>query len=187
MLLSKFVRGEEGMKNEKGFTLVELLIVIVVIGILSALMMLSSREAINSSKVTKLINDLQMAKNAALAYYSDHYSEFRINHVKAIDKNEVKKYINSNLPDWDKYTFVVIYFGKEEVVHWFVRYSGGELNNSEFCKKLAGHAEKQKLWDGSFKDNFDNYKEVNNLTFDDAYFKDRIYKSTANSVALQIR
>ena len=187
MLLSKFVRGEEGMKNEKGFTLVELLIVIVVIGILSALMMLSSREAINSSKVTKLINDLQMAKNAALAYYADNYSEFRITHNKQIEKDKVIKYIRSNIPDWDKYTFVVIFFQKDEVSHWFVRYSGGELNNSEFCKKLAGHAEKQKLWDGSFKDNFDNYKQVDNLTFDDAYFKDRIYKSTANSVALQIR
>ena len=61
------------------------------------------------------------------------------------------------------------------------------MNNSEFCKKLAEHAEKQKLWDGSFKDNVGDYKQVNDLTFDDAYFKDRIYKSTATSVALQIR
>ena len=175
------------MKNKKGFTLVELLIVIVVIGILSALMMLSSREAINSSKVTKLINDLQMAKNAALAYYADNYSEFRITHNKQIEKDKVIKYIRSNIPDWDKYTFVVLFFQKDEVSHWFVRYSGGELNNSEFRKKLAGHAEKQKLWDGSFKDNFGDYKQVNDLTFDDAYFKDRIYKSTATSVALQIR
>ncbi|MBR0234477.1 MAG: type II secretion system protein, partial [Synergistaceae bacterium] len=90
------------MKNKKGFTLVELLIVIVVIGILAAMMMFSSKEAINSSKVTKLINDLQMAKNAALAYYADNYSEFRITHNKQIEKDKVIKYIRSNIPDWDK-------------------------------------------------------------------------------------
>ena len=62
------------MKNTKrsGFTLVELLIVIVVIGVLSAMMMLSSTEAVSSAKAADIISDLRNLKTAALAWYADN-------------------------------------------------------------------------------------------------------------------
>ena len=61
------------MKNKrKGFTLVELLIVIVVIGILSAMMMLSSTEAVTSAKASNIVSNLRNLKTAALAYYADN-------------------------------------------------------------------------------------------------------------------
>ena len=56
----------------EGFTLVELLIVIVVIGVLSAMMMLSSTEAVASARATKIINDLHEWKMAALSWYMDN-------------------------------------------------------------------------------------------------------------------
>ena len=64
------------MKNtkRKGFTLVELLIVIVVIGVLSAMMMLSSTEAVSSAKAADIISDLRNLKTAALAWYADNLS-----------------------------------------------------------------------------------------------------------------
>ena len=60
--------------QRKGFTLVELLIVIVVIGVLSSMMMLSSTEFITSAKATKIINDMTALKKATLLWYIENSS-----------------------------------------------------------------------------------------------------------------
>ena len=64
-------KGEIIMKR-KGFTLVELLIVIVVIGVLSTMMMLSSTEAVSSAKAATIISNLRNLKTATLAWYADN-------------------------------------------------------------------------------------------------------------------
>ena len=58
--------------NRKGFTLVELLIVIVVIGVLSAMMMLSSTEAVSSAKAADIISNLRNLKTAVVSWYADN-------------------------------------------------------------------------------------------------------------------
>ncbi len=62
----------KNFSNRKGFTLVELLIVIVVIGVLSAMMMLSSTEAVSSAKASNIISNLRNIKTATLAWYTDN-------------------------------------------------------------------------------------------------------------------
>ena len=60
--------------KRKGFTLVELLIVIVVIGVLSTMMMLSSTEAVSSAKAATIISNMRNIKTAALEFYADNMS-----------------------------------------------------------------------------------------------------------------
>ena len=65
--------------KRKGFTLVELLIVIVVIGILSAMMMLSSTEAVSSAKANNVISNLRNLKTAVTSWYVDNIDRVQPN------------------------------------------------------------------------------------------------------------
>lgn len=56
----------------RGFTLLELLIVIVVIGILSAMLMLSASNIATSADATNIINNLKHMKTATMEWYTDN-------------------------------------------------------------------------------------------------------------------
>ena len=85
--------------KRRGFTLVELLIVIVVIGILSAMMMLSSTEAVTSAKASNIVSDMRNLKTAALSYYVDNLDKFSSGDAtvtEAIALSDVTKYLNNS-------------------------------------------------------------------------------------------
>jgi len=87
----------------KGFTLVELLIVIVVIGILSAMMMLSSTEAVSSARAADIISDLRNLKTACLAYYADNLDFVEgssFTNLQSVNSGDILKYLgNEGLKD----------------------------------------------------------------------------------------
>ena len=93
----------------KGFTLVELLIVIVVIGILAGMMMLSSTEAVTSAKATKIISDMKQLQKAVLAWYLDNYDRFvwasdgSKNGYKLDGNQEIHTYLNSHPEEIQRY------------------------------------------------------------------------------------
>ncbi|MFL8712365.1 type II secretion system protein [Clostridioides sp. GD02377] len=73
-------------KNKKGFTLVELLVVIAIIGILAVVAVPALFSNINKAKVASVESDYSSVKSAALSYYSD--------------KNKVPKDIKDDLAEY---------------------------------------------------------------------------------------
>lgn len=57
--------------KKRGFTLVELLVVIVIIGILSGLLMVSAGGALDKAEATKIVSDLKNIQSASVLYFAD--------------------------------------------------------------------------------------------------------------------
>ena len=69
-------RGDINLKKmlkrkSKGFTLVELLIVVIIIGILAGMMMLSTGGATAKAEATKIVSDMRNLKAAAIMVYAE--------------------------------------------------------------------------------------------------------------------
>ena len=58
--------------KKRAFTLVELLIVIIIIGILAGMMLLSAANASDSAKAARIIADIKTMRSVAVLYKADH-------------------------------------------------------------------------------------------------------------------
>ena len=79
--------------RHKGFTLIELVIVMAIITILSSMFIMSAAESQRSADVTNIYNNLNNIKIAALAYYADNVG-------KNFDTNLTTK-VKAYTHDWD--------------------------------------------------------------------------------------
>ena len=128
------------MKMRKGFTLVELLIVIVIIGILAAAMLLSTGSATASAKASNIISDLRSMKSACLLLYADSMDEFDANPdlFKGLTpKDALRKYVDNPEKYTTAYSFEAAGDGK-----WYVCYTinDADAGAEEIKAKLAGKA-----------------------------------------------
>jgi general secretion pathway protein G len=79
-----------------GFTLVELLIVIMIIAILAGMMLLATGSATDGAEATKVINDLRNLKSAALLYYGDHLAWPTQSSVGSLDRYSDRPIVSAN-------------------------------------------------------------------------------------------
>ncbi len=84
-------------KNKKGFTLVELLVVIAIIGILAVVAVPALFSNINKAKVASVESDYSSVKSAALSYYSDT-NKMPATTSTPVNLEELKTYMET-LPD----------------------------------------------------------------------------------------
>ena len=108
-----FMQTVRKMRKRSGFTLVELLIVIIIIGILAGAMMLLAGSGTDSAEATKIISDLRSMKAAALMYYADNPSAPMNIAAATTNVDSLDKYSDMEIKS-DKFAFV------GDANHWFV-------------------------------------------------------------------
>ena len=176
--------------KRRGFTLVELLIVIVVIGILSAMMMLSSTEAVTSAKASNIVSNLRNLKTAALAMYIDNMDKFDKNDYKIATTSttesggkkdcsitDVVKYMNGgeNFGDSTGYSIEQTAAGD-----WYLKYEiqGTGTEKTQIKQKLKGRAKSVGLLKqatNTTTDTNDPSKTVTTTTYPEYDGDDEVY------------
>jgi len=88
-------------KKRKGFTLVELLIVIIIIGILAGAMLLVAGSGTDKAEATRIVSDLRTIKSAAMMYYADNGSWTN-------DLDNLKSYMGSSGVDTAQFNMLAV-------------------------------------------------------------------------------
>ena len=127
--------------RRRGFSLVELLIVIVVIGVLSSMMIFSSSESISSAKASNIISNLRSLKNAAFAMYINHPESFDTTAPSNPTKDQLALAMGeSNIEGYDIKV-------NDSTKQWFIEATVED--NATLKNKLKARAKDAKLLSGT--------------------------------------
>ena len=136
----------------KGFTLLELLVVIGVMGILSSLAMVGGQEATNAARATNIADGLEKAASAMMMYYSDNADKINDEGAEAAAiTTGANAYLKTKLADSaanGKYYVVLSSATKAANAKWYVAYQF--LATDDALKAMiANKATRMQLFDAS--------------------------------------
>ena len=130
------------LKKRTGFTLVELLIVIIIIGILAGAMLLVAGSGTDKAEATKIVSNLRSMKAATLLYYADKVGACASVPLPTIGEtsSDLDPYMDRKLSDMGSgYTVV-----SGDASSWYVGLTG--LTNTGVVGKLNETRETQGLF-----------------------------------------
>ena len=145
--------------KRKGFTLVELLIVIAIMGALAAMMTLSSTNATASADAAKILNDLRAVRTATTIFYWDHPDFQKVKKadwttkVEAKFTDEIASYLDAGMGgDPTRYVLKLVSASATDgsEANWYVGYVIPSTGVSDtVLKRIAGQAETYGLKGGT--------------------------------------
>lgn len=135
------------MSKHKGFTLMEMMIVIAVMGILASMMMMSSSESISTARASSIVTNLRNFSMAAMAYYTNNIDRFgkepdflKDNPAKLKENVEVYMHNEGKIPDEPN---IIIY---NDSGTWWAGYNlTTAIDNDKVRDKLQGRSESANL------------------------------------------
>lgn len=135
-------------RKKKGFTLVELLIVIIIIGILAGMTLLSVGGATDKAEATKIVNALRNYKSATLVYYADHGVWPASGEDGTVWVASLDAYVDRSL---DSFYFTGINFAAAgtRTLIGLVGAGGSPLAQNGVQEKLARQAQASALYDST--------------------------------------
>ena len=123
-------------KSRKAFTLVELLIVIVVIGILAGMMMLASGKATNSAEAAKIIGNMTQIKKAFHLWYLNNHDRVIKEAKSGYNEYKIKQGNTTIFPS----EFIKSKGGDKEIMKYISNGSSIKLKDKASANKEGDYA-----------------------------------------------
>ena len=116
-------------KFRKGFTLVELLVIVAILGTLAAIMTLSSGTSIAKAKATTIVNNLKTCTAAAQVYYIENGDDS--NATTGIESKTASDVV-ANVPNWSDFS------GDDELIKYVPVAAGTGPENWAITVTITG-------------------------------------------------